>query len=394
MEQIKKPRYYLVDYLLLLFIILWSGGGFTFGYWSHWCFFLLPILIILFFNRRCNINYKEILFIGVLTVWQMLQCANFGQPLINVIHPITNIICVCIITKILKGKFTFLFVRICVFFAFVSLVIWTISLIPAVYSKLYTIALKLPHLGFENIINVDGHTGIHTLYFFSYSDYGITFRNYGPFWEPGRFTIFLVIALCINTFKYKEKILSFRNLILILTNITTFSTTGYIAMFLYFILYIQYSNIRLRWKLILIVVLGFSIPVISNLDFMSDKVQNEMEDTYRTSSRFGAIVYHMEQIEESPILGFGSNLTVVYNELELSPNGWTALVRYWGIPISLVLLILLFKGTSAYLKNNSKLICFGVGGIILTLAFTQTIMLSPFYYFLYFMAFDDEKNNF
>lgn len=64
MEQIntgnKTAKWY--EYAILLFLILWSGGGFTYGIFPEWMLYMLPIVGFFFYTK--SINYlKQQLFL-------------------------------------------------------------------------------------------------------------------------------------------------------------------------------------------------------------------------------------------------------------------------------------------------------------------------------------------
>lgn len=114
----------------------------------------------------------------------------------------------------------------------------------------------------------------------------------------------------------------------ILANITAMSTTGIAAMVVIFFAYSIKGNMSLMKKTIVASVLLACLPTILSLDFMSDKIGEEMGSD-ATYSRFGAIAYHMTQIEQSPFLGFGPFLSTVFGrDLASSPNGVSDSVRF------------------------------------------------------------------
>ena len=228
-----------------------------------------------------------------------------------------------------------------------------------------------------------------SLYIFSIpQDFEGLMRNSGPFWEPGRFTIYITLALAINLFYFKEKITSKKSLVLLLTNLTTFSTTGYVATAVLFVGYIFFSNIKKSYKFILSVILLAVVYYVGQLDFMTEKIAEQSADD-STWSRFGAIAYHWNQITQSPIIGFGPFLSNVFgDELLSSPNGLTDLMRYYGIPLSIVFYCLLYRGTKVYVGNSHKGANVCVFVSLLLLCFSQTITYSPFFMVLYFFAFN------
>ena len=87
MEQITtyndKAKWY--EYAILLFIILWSGGGFTYGLFLEWMLYMMPIVVIIFFQRDYKLSNSTILLIGVVLSVHFLQMVNFGGAIVNLI---------------------------------------------------------------------------------------------------------------------------------------------------------------------------------------------------------------------------------------------------------------------------------------------------------------------
>lgn len=209
-------------------------------------------------------------------------------------------------------------------------------------------------------------------------------RNKGPFWEPGRYTVFLTFALLIGVYQKNKPLLSFSNLMLLIANITTFSTAGYVAMVVFLAGYVI-SKYKLSWKgVVLLVLLSFVVIYTNQLDFMSEKISNQYSSSDERS-RFGAMLYHFPYIINSPIIGYGDRVSYVTGGFEMSPNGWTYLLIQWGIPFSISLLFLLFH-SCRILFNSHKLYGMFAFAVMLVLAFSQTIMSAPFYLCLYFLG--------
>ena len=66
MEQIntgnKTAKWY--EYAILLFLILWSGGGFTYGIFPEWMLYMLPIVGFFFLHKKYKLSKTTIIFIG------------------------------------------------------------------------------------------------------------------------------------------------------------------------------------------------------------------------------------------------------------------------------------------------------------------------------------------
>lgn len=397
MEQITtyscRAKWY--EYAFLLFIILWSGGGFTYGLFSAWMIVFLPIVGYLFIKERLSFNTGEITIFAMILVVLLSQMMKFNGDIKSIVRPYLTVIVCAMVARLIGNNFPKLYVNVIYVVSTICLTLWCICLIPAGLDTLRSLASQMPLLGWDNI--EDNTNMVDTLYIFSIPKFfDDIMRNSGPFWEPGRFTIFITLALAINLFHNKESLLSKRNVILILTNITTFSTTGYLAMGVLLIGYVFCSDVKLHKKFIIGTLLACLAVYISNLDFMSDKIMQQSSDT-SSWSRFGAMAYHWSQIEKSPLIGYGPFLNNAFIEgLFSSPNGLTDLIRYYGIPLSFVFYVLLYRGTMLYIGQTSKRRNIIVFIVLLILCFSQTITYSPFFFLLYFFAFNksiyDQQN--
>ena len=389
MEQIiicrKKIKWY--EYAILLFLILWSGGGFTYGLFPEWMLYMLPFVGLIFLQKKQKLSRTTILFIAIVLSVHFIQMVFYGGTVINIIKPACILFICAMFAKIISSKFENIYIDLIYFISLICLILWFICLFPPGLSFLKSIASQFPLLGWDNIENNTNE--VTTLYIYSIPlhNEGLI-RNSGPFWEPGRFTIYLTLALAINLFYFKEKITSKKNIIFILTNITTFSTTGYVATAVLFIGYIFFSSIKKSYKILLSVILLAVVYYVGQLDFMTEKIAEQSAND-SSWSRFGAIAYHWTQITQSPIIGFGPFISKVFaNELLSSPNGLTDLMRYYGIPLSIIFYYLLYKGTKQYVNNIHWGANVFVFLSIILLCFSQTITYSPFFMILYFFAFN------
>ena len=88
-------------------------------------------------------------------------------------------------------------------------------------------------------------------------------RNHSIFWEPGAYQFFLNTALFINVY-YQKKLFTKKNIILVISVLTTFSTSGYFILLLilfdYFVIKRKRNIFKLAFHLLLM--LSFLIPII------------------------------------------------------------------------------------------------------------------------------------
>lgn len=382
-----------IDIITILFLMLWSGGGFTYGLWPFWMLIGFPISLLIYKKRKCCLNNKLFRTVLLLTFIVLLQTIFFNGDFNTTSKYLLALFCVMIMSCYLyKGKrFADLYIKIVCLLSVISLLFWCIDFIPQGHSFLLDIGEMLPQLGWENMrATREGSTANMSYSLYLYTVYFIDNlsipQNTGPFWEHGIFCIYLVIAFYLNAIR-ENKIFTKYNIIFITTIITTFSSSGYVVLIIAMaFIILQRGGLTFR-KIILLSLLLVGTYYISSLDFMTEKITENAMST-QESSRFFAMVYHWQQIVKSPFIGYGPYLNRVFSNLVMSPNGWTQLLRIWGIPFSVYLLIAFYRGIGNFFKDNrnSSLIRLGLFVIVMTAVFPQTLSVSYFYFFLFFYS--------
>ena len=373
--------------------MLWSGGGFTYGLWPFWMLIGFPISLLIYKKRECCLNnklFRTALFLILIVLLQtFIFNGDFNTTLVYLLALFSVMIMSC---YLYKGKrFVDLYIKIVCLLSVISLLFWCIDFIPQGHSSLLDIGEMLPQLGWENMratregstANMSYSLYLYTVYFIG--DMSIP-QNTGPFWEHGIFCIYLVIAFYLNAIR-ENKIFTKYNIIFITTIITTFSSSGYVVLIIAMaFIILQRGGLTFR-KIILLSLLLIGTNYISSLDFMTAKITENAMST-QESSRFFAMVYHWQQIVKSPFIGYGPYLNRVFSNLVMSPNGWTQLLRIWGIPFSVYLLIAFYRGIGNFFKDNrnSSLIRLGFFVIVMAAVFPQTLSVSYFYFFLFFYS--------
>lgn len=373
--------------------MLWSGGGFTYGLWPFWMLIGFPISLLIYKKRECCLNNKLFRTVLLLTFIVLLQTIIFNGDFNTTSKYLLALFCVMIMSCYLyKGKrFADLYIKIVCLLSVISLLFWCIDFIPQGHSFLLDIGEKLPQLGWENMrATREGSTANRSYSLYLYTVYFIDNlsipQNTGPFWEHGIFCIYLVIAFYLNAIR-ENKIFTKYNIIFITTIITSFSSSGYVVLIIAMaFIILQRGGLTFR-KIILLSLLLVGTNYISSLDFMTEKITENAMST-QESSRFFAMVYHWQQIVKSPFIGYGPYLNRVFSNLVMSPNGWTQLLRIWGIPFSVYLLIAFYRGIGNFFRDNrnSFLIRLGFFVIVMTAVFPQTLSVSYFYFFLFFYS--------
>lgn len=395
----RRPKFEVmtvISYLIITVLVMSSGVLVTFG-----MFRLLPYLLflfcgVIFITRKSVLSLPEIFFFLCYFTLLLLQALKFSQPVTSIVLPSVTMFSAILSARVVRKTFVDVFVKVILFFCIASIPFWIVDLFPFGHDALLRLADVLPQGGTDLIKEVEDSSAnaydLKSLWLYSVSDavnlkdeFSLNIpRNCGPFWEPGRFTFFISLALMLNIFVNNAPIFSHTTLLLLFTDLTTFSTSGYLVLSLILLGYIINSNIRSSRKAILYFLLLVWCFASENLPFMSDKVFNALQETNVVNSRFGAMFYHFTQIAKSPFVGFGVYLEKVLGDVQMAPCGITDLLRMVGIPFSIIFFVVLFKSFRKLFGVESPTICVVLSYVgVLFLCYTQTIMMSPFFLLFY-----------
>lgn len=174
-------------------------------------------------------------------------------------------------------------------------------------------------------------------------------RNSGPFWEPGAFAGYIILALLLSTFT-ERKVSNAALLVLTIALITTFSTTGLVALlptaYLWLTRTLQSAKIDLRiagvlgGSFVLLVVSGIAME---KAPFLADKIESQFERVMQRRNqyyrlRFGSAVYDWDFIVKRPLIGWtpaekprekiDANFYEIYKH---TGNGFTGFAAKFGV---------------------------------------------------------------
>ena len=184
---------------------------------------------------------------------------------------------------------------------------------------------------------------------------GAFFRNWGPFWEPGVYQAYLIIAL-IFSIKYLEK--NIRYIVLFsITIITTFSTTGYICLILLGAYWLMHSNKMTKPQLfiILFAIAGLIFLILSNpniIELVFGKFIPNSRFRESLNSRFLSTLANLDIISKWPLIGVGLTRLNIFvfefmhkhNVLTYSnTNGLLMNFSVYGILFGMLYWIMIYK---------------------------------------------------
>jgi len=390
--KINKRKF--LNYLLLVSFIALSGVPFFRTSILYIPLFLILLLVFIYRKRKFDSMFILLLsFLFFITILQTFKFNYFSfQNSLGVFLPVIN---GYLIVKILNKKFIPNYINVFYIIAVISLIIYLPTLFSPVFGQ--TLLKLAPSFDIINISENELPTIL--IYNLSHID---GFRNTGPFWEPGLFGGYLVIAFIFNSFrssKNQKKI----SIIFLVTILTTLSTTTYIALFT-FLIFFYYRKIRNPiFKIVLTFSFLFSAYIaFTTIDFLGAKIENQLDaaigvDPYlddTDTQRFLNILRDVEDFKGHEIIGRGSNPITRYSyelENQLRTVGLTDLLVRIGTPLFIFIMTLLYQSLYSminyYKKNDILLFCIGVFLTILITLMSEIYFQFQLYWSLLFLQF-------
>lgn len=215
-------------------------------------------------------------------------------------------------------------------------------------------------------------------------------RNCGFMWEPGAFAMICVIMLIYRTLTLGVKI-DIHSLIYILAILSTFSTAGYLALLLYFIIYLRSERNVFKW-IIFLTLFIIIIPIVVQLEFMTSKLilfsQGINETNYNPRlnlieyNRFGVFGINFNRLFEYPF-GYGVNrITDNFGRDFAGVCGIAVFARMWGIIGFIYCIHAIYKTLNWFRASTYKIYCILSLIMIIIMFFSNPIEESPLLFIL------------
>ena len=390
-----EPRKFF-SYAIILFILLVTASanpvttskGFSIG---GWIFFTG-----VYFYFENLIKPKLILLFGIfiaLLVFYYLQ--NNAINTTTYIGLFINILLCYYCRDLTKEHFYDYFTNVMYVFACISLVIYPFQFIS--FETLYNInnifRLEVSEYDWVNSF-IHTTTPIHK------------HRNAGFTWEPGGFATILTLTYFLNIFQRKEPLKSKKNIIFLITLLTTQSTMGITSLVFPFGIalgdLILSNKIYKQLSIIIIptVIVIFSV-IFFQVDFLYKKIVNEFgsldvemghinyaieKDLRLDISRSASFALDWPTIKEYPVLGLGVDYRTTsfhlfgYHDKLQGSCGWNNLLLRFGF-IGFIFYAYLFYRFSDFSRRIEKIAW--VLLIFYTL-FTEEYSPTPFFHLFIF----------
>lgn len=366
-NELKREKY--INYIVI-FILLYMSSSFYGlaipGRVNASILLIFSVITFLGNKKSRNINLKTLLFIIFAYISSIVTMLMNSEDVDNyLIFWVYLFVAYIIYLSIDTTEFILIFNNIMFFLAVFSLISFGILLLfPSVYQYVPMITNRVG----LRVYNLFFSVARHSNYFNS---------NFGIFWEPGAYQTFLNLALffelfIINNFNVK------RILVFLVTIITTFSSTGYLAAMLLIFIYIIYDGkfialrkIMNKRKKMSIMMLTFLIVVAIVFPYLPNnikfKVFGKLKAIFNpdlvksnpsygsTTARINSIVVPIFNFFKSPIYGVGfdnltnSSINMGSNFLTATPLNWFGL---FGLPLGILFNICLWRWTNHVNANK------------------------------------------
>jgi len=381
-----KQRDYGYKFFIFVIVFFLASVGFpSFRFLSQYNFLLLPIFLYIINKKGIHTPKPVYIVLLFIAIFSIIHFYLGHLTFIGCINLVLTIAVALYTAVIMERKFLPAFVSVMKFFAFTSTFIWiALIFVPELHSILSNFASHLPQMmsneWVENNTNKGTSLYIYYLPTSSVTAYTNFIRNNGPFYEPGLFASYLNIALVFNICVNK-KLLSKDNIVLILAILSTCSSAGYIS-FILIVIFSAFMQKKWIYKIITLSAVVFLWRPVMNLDFMANKIMSNYDNALTSSaSRFGAILYHLEKVKESPIIGYAGGIDeistpdgpITPSNKVISPNGLSYPFVFWGIPLAILFYFLLYDGFKKLTGIKNRWILLSLYIVILSTAFSQTI---------------------
>lgn len=379
-------------YKIVLWTLLIYGGGYLSYIPPLNVILPIALLVLLFINIILNhvrFTKKEVftvLFVLAYIIFLYAYHSSMGAKFSSYVNVGIGIISIFFFNKLItdQEKFISLFEKVMLFICIYSCVCYGLNLIFDFTSTTpWTGTLYKLWMG-QNIKSLS--------------------RNSGPFWEPGIFQIYIVIALYFSLFFFKNKKGKFPLLYILIfgiTILTTISTTGYLIMgalllWKYITITQSVRKIQLRITALFLTPVIFLLvgAIIISTPAVADKFQaNNGSFNVRSTEVSEAIPI----IRDAGMFGKGAN-TIARQSLMIRHgirgNGNTNSVGYSSTASMygwVTLLLFMFRILFVCWNNFRKqwILLYGIMLITWT---TGAVMFIPLYYF-FFVGFNVNHSN-
>ena len=303
------------------------------------CFFLVKILM-------CNHGRIS---------WDILLCVvcvflssimNLDRSLIGLIKFFCLIIGFYIATEFDQKRFVKAFVSMMTLIAIASVIVYVL--------KDFLIGLNI----FPIITGYRGQQFVNFFFANVRVNSASSFRNWGPFWEPGAYQAYVIVSLLFLLFdniEFKHKNLMI--IIHVITIGTIMSTTGFLAVPFLLIAFILDSSTSKKFLFlkiaIVVIAFGFILWFVSSPYF--DTIFTNKFEMGSDIDRIATVRYGMQLFLQKPIFGYSSAYTAKFHEIAgqafAITNTYIANLVVFGLGMGILSVVFIYRFARSYRKT-------------------------------------------
>lgn len=395
-----KKNKYIDNFVITILIVLMSGASLLNDY-SISLIIILSVFIFLAAIRRVKLNRVLLVILITWIVINVLSASINSAPFsLDTFLGYSIRICISYLAiKIIGAPFFWpKFENFIYKLVLISLPIFVLNFLnPDFFNSLKPI--------FEPITSSDFYrkeSQSMYWYAFFYTNNGREeIRNSGFMWEPGAYSMILIIAIVYNWLKVKM-IINKRIILYIIALFTTFSTAGYLA---FSILLLAYT-IKTKKAYLIGIALLILIPIniyVNNLNFVVTKVDSYLEEfdsniAYEQgfSNRYevNRFIYSFMTIKKATNYPFGYGVLEDEESFNskikiVGVNGLGDILLMWGWLGLLFVIYAVYKFCSS--PANSAIITLFLSLSILITFFSNPIESNPILFLVVFTPFINRK---
>jgi hypothetical protein len=388
-----------LNYFLTYIILAFSGINFFLG--DTYMLFGFLLVAGIFFLKKIPIDDYAIVFLGLFIVLFILQAIFFEVfPFTTQVGLLMRILSGYFTIKIIGEDFPKFYINMIIIFSLVSFVFY----IPFVISydiELFFVNNVAPVFNFYDqdvslyppfpqfiIYNINTDR-IHSIFP----------RNSGPFWEPGAFAGYLIVAIVLNIIISGSLLKNKKGLILTLALISTLSTSGYLAFGIlvisYFMLYQKSAN-KILYIPLIIVAMYLSW---TQLDFLGKKIEKDIKYSFSTNperlerTRFVGGLLDIQDLMKSPFLGNGlaplDYSIAGMKKINHRTNGITNFANKFGIIMTFIYFFSMYLSfrSLCFLNNKKPLFAVYIMAAIFIVGFSELYFTQQVFFAFMFLNF-------
>ncbi|TLX75649.1 hypothetical protein E9993_08810 [Labilibacter sediminis] len=297
----------ITDYLLVYLLIAFSGVPFFYRANMLMMLGFLVFPLVVFVVRKRKIDRFIVYYILIALVVQIGQMLKFYDlPIATFLGLHIRLLFAYLTIRAVGNKTIGYYTNILCFSVITSLLFYLPSYASGFEPLLKSAVVPFFDNPFIKESNYVYHPNV-ILYTINTKGEGLSWlkRNSGPFWEPGAFSGFLILALIFQIIQ-TGTINNTKSKILILGVVSTFSTSGLMVLVILLLFYFL-LNKKLGYRYFVMPLLAIGgVVLFFSVDFIGAKVISKINFTHSTyNTRFKSAWLDINDFIKNPVLGLG-----------------------------------------------------------------------------------------